>query len=171
MQLWTATATILAILASARGQSTCPTGYTHVEGYCFKVPTDYLDTLHNVTYDKARDLCLADAGSVWKTDLVMLKSTEKLEALGKYIICDITHHTLPFEFWAGAERIQNTWKWIDGTEVNLQSHIWLPGSPPTGGTDLRMLLRPIKYTPVRVYATVQQKGTAAPSYVCEATRN
>ncbi|XP_076065793.1 uncharacterized protein LOC143039520 [Oratosquilla oratoria] len=165
--------TTLCNIGNGKDPLPCPSGYDLVEGYCLKVSVDYLNVKKTVTFEDAQTLCqqsISTSGK-WKSNLAFHIDDEKLQAIGKHIFDDLPAEMSGLVFWVGGQKLQDSWKWINGDLIDLSSHIWLPGQPVPSENNRRMQLVPADQINKRFYATSYKYETprGLPSYVCEAT--
>ncbi|XP_076065801.1 uncharacterized protein LOC143039526 [Oratosquilla oratoria] len=151
----------------------CPEGYILLEEYCIKVADYYLERLKLHTYAEAQSLCqkslpTSTGQSDWTADLVELDDNKKLQAISKHILGDYSGRVDGLPYWVGGEYVNGVWRWVDGSKINLKSHIFVPGQPPINGTNRAVLIVPADWKNQRYYATTDAKTGHVLSYICEA---
>ncbi|XP_076065802.1 uncharacterized protein LOC143039527 [Oratosquilla oratoria] len=149
----------------------CPEGYILLEEYCIKVANYQLVVNKTYTYAEAqfrcqRSLPTSTDQSDWTTDLVELDDNKKLKVIGKHVFEHDSVDRIPY--WVGGEYVNGVWKWVDGSKINLRSHIFYPEEPPIDGTNRAVFIAPVDSKNKRYYAITHPRMDILPSYICEA---
>ncbi|XP_076065800.1 uncharacterized protein LOC143039525 [Oratosquilla oratoria] len=151
----------------------CPQGYTLIDEYCLSVSDYYLKVNRTYTYAEAQLLCQKSlptltSQSDWTANLVELDDNEKLEALSRHIFEDFPELMSGLVYWVGGEYVNGAWRWVDGSKINLRSHIFVPGEPRINKINRTVYIVPADKLNKRFYAITNEKTDILPSYVCEA---
>ncbi|XP_069142567.1 hepatic lectin-like [Argopecten irradians] len=87
------------------------------------------------TYTASVDVCWKWYGGSWfegmatcaeeDSRLVVLDTVDKLESLRQAI----NSANENYYYWVGGQFVSGTWKWLDGTPVEMTSTFWGPGEP------------------------------------------
>ncbi|XP_045108391.1 asialoglycoprotein receptor 1-like [Portunus trituberculatus] len=78
-------------------------------------------SLHS--WEPARRDCQSHGG-----DLIILEDHDKMRAVSDYLdTFDARRSGYPC--WVGGRTVSGVWQWVDGSEMNLQSHLWAPEEP------------------------------------------
>ncbi|XP_076065798.1 uncharacterized protein LOC143039524 [Oratosquilla oratoria] len=151
----------------------CPEGYILLEEYCIKVADYYLERPKVHTYVEAQSLCkkslpTSTGQSGWTADLVEFADNKKLQAISKHILGDYSGRVEGLHYWVGGEYVNGVWRWVDGSKINIRSHIFLPEEPPINGTNRAVLIVSADRENQRYYARTSVKTGYVHSYICEA---
>ncbi|KAK8751588.1 hypothetical protein OTU49_009291 [Cherax quadricarinatus] len=137
-----------------------------VDESCLHVVVSY--QLNNqgapVSWAGARSSCRKVGG-----DLVVLDSHEKLQVLSRYLDTVLPEETKAgYIYWVGGYRVgRKRWRWVDGSLVDLKSHIWTPSRPTQDNVDRFTILVPVDQVHHRRYLLDYETSSRGPGFVCE----
>ncbi|XP_076065808.1 uncharacterized protein LOC143039531 [Oratosquilla oratoria] len=151
----------------------CPEGYILLEEYCIKVAHYQWKANKTYTYAEAQFLCQrslpsSTGQSDWTGNLVGLNDSEKLEAISKHVFEDYSGYVTGIPHWVGGEYVNGVWRWVDGSKIDLRSHIFLPYEPQINGTNRAVYIVSYGTQHKRYHADTYPKTGGVPSYICEA---
>lgn len=112
---------------------------------------------------EARAECIKLGG-----DLAVVGRTEKLQAISHYIDKSLPAWANKFIFWAGGHRIGSSpWKWTNGRQINLKSHVWTPSRPDKTTENRYTMVVPVDEVYNRFYLQDYREDQVAPAFICE----
>ncbi|KAK8396518.1 hypothetical protein O3P69_005518 [Scylla paramamosain] len=147
--------TVLALSVS------CTAPFKAVDKWCVVANISVPDVAH--TWLGARSACQSIKG-----DLIVLDEHEKMRAVTAHLKTELSGDETSFPLWVGGRGDSGQWRWVDGSLMNLQSHLWIPDSPyetSNKGVSYAKVIQAGQWK--RRYMESTPPESNLPGYICE----